>query len=88
VRWPWRRSRPELEGAGAAERPTHLRLVKVGYARNLPEAEMMQGLLEQEGIESMIRRNAGFDVPDFLAAGARDVLVADADAERARELLS
>jgi Putative prokaryotic signal transducing protein len=73
--------------AGAAER-SHLRLVKVGYARNLPEAEMLQGLLRQEGIESMVRRNAGADVPDFLAAGGRDVLVAEPDAQRARELLS
>ena len=94
MRWPWSRSRPELprssdetERAGKRGPSEHLRLVKVGYARNLPEAEMLQGLLRQEGIESMVRRNAGFDVPDFIAAGARDVLVAAPDAQRARELL-
>lgn len=88
MRWPWSRSRPEPERAGAAEPSEHLRLVKVGYARNLPEAEMIQGLLRQEGIESMVRRNAGADVPDFLAAGGRDVLVPERDARRAREVLS
>ena len=37
--------------------------------------------------QSMLRRAPGFDVPDFLAAGARDVLVR-ASAERvAREVL-
>jgi Putative prokaryotic signal transducing protein len=80
VRLPWSRSRPERDG--------ELRLVKVGYARNLPEAEMLQGLLRLQGIHSMVRRNAGFDVPDFLAAGARDVLVSEHDAARARELLN
>jgi Putative prokaryotic signal transducing protein len=61
--------------------------VKVAYARNLAEAELIQGLLRQERIPSMVRRNGGFDVPDFLAAGPRDVLVSEADVERARELL-
>jgi hypothetical protein len=65
-----------------------LRLVKVAYAQNLPEAEMIQGLLRQEDIQSMVQRNGGFDVPDFLAAGPRDVLVPEADAERARKLLA
>jgi len=80
VRLPWSRFRPE-----PGVRP---RLVKVAYAPNLPQAELIQGLLRQEHIPSMVRRNAGFDVPDFIAAGARDVLVAEADAERARELLA
>jgi pimeloyl-ACP methyl ester carboxylesterase len=61
--------------------------VKVAYASNLAEGELIQGLLRQEHIPSMLKRNGGFDVPDFLAAGARDVLVPEADAERARELL-
>lgn len=61
--------------------------MKVAYASNLAEGELIQGLLRQEHIPSMLKRNGGFDVPDFLAAGARDVLVPEADAERARELL-
>jgi Putative prokaryotic signal transducing protein len=62
-------------------------LVKVAYARNLAEAELIQGLLRQGRIPSMLKRNGGFDVPDFLAAGPRDVFVSEADVERARELL-
>jgi len=65
-----------------------MKMVKVAYAQNQPEAEMIQGLLRQEGIESMVQRNGGFDVPDFLAGGPRDVLVAEADAELARNLLA
>jgi hypothetical protein len=38
-------------------------------------------------VPSILRRTAGFDVPDFLAAGPRDVLVPQAGAETARELL-
>jgi hypothetical protein len=64
-----------------------MHLVKVAYARNLAEAELIQGLLRQEDIPSMVRRNGGFDVPDFLAAGPRDVLVPVSQADRARELL-
>ena len=79
MRWRSRKSR--------SERRDRLRLVKVAYARNIAEAELIQGLLRQEGIPSMVRRNGGFDVPDFLAAGPRDVLVPESHAQRARELL-
>lgn len=63
-------------------------LVKVGWAANQPEAELIAGLLLEEGIPSVIQRNGGFDVPDFLAAGPRDVLVAESGAEAAREILA
>lgn len=63
------------------------KLVKVGYGQNQAEAEMIQGLLSEHGIPSMLKRAAGFDVPDFLAAGPRQVLVAEEVAERAREVL-
>jgi hypothetical protein len=63
------------------------KLVKVAYAQQQAEAEMIQGLLGEHGIPSMLRRAAGFDVPDFLAAGPREVLVAEQLAERAREVL-
>jgi hypothetical protein len=62
-------------------------LVRVAGGRNQAEAELIQGLLLEEGIPSMLRRTAGFDVPDFLAAGPRDVLVPEAGSEAARELL-
>jgi pimeloyl-ACP methyl ester carboxylesterase len=62
-------------------------LVKVGWAANQAEGELIQGMLLEEGIPSALRRARGFDVPDFLAAGPRDVLVPISGAERARELL-
>jgi hypothetical protein len=63
-------------------------LVRVAGARNQPEAELIQGLLLEEGIPSILRRTAGFDVPDFLAGGPRDVLVPESGAEPALELLN
>ncbi|MET0510553.1 MAG: hypothetical protein ABW135_02565 [Thermoleophilaceae bacterium] len=68
-------------------RYTEGELVRVAGGRNQAEAELIQGMLLEEGIPSMLRRTAGFDVPDFLAAGPRDVLVPQAGAEPARELL-
>ena len=64
------------------------RQVRVARAHNLAEAELIQGMLLEEGIPSAQRRTRGFDVPDFLAAGPRDILVAEAGAEAARELLA
>ncbi|MCB0827486.1 MAG: DUF2007 domain-containing protein [Solirubrobacterales bacterium] len=61
--------------------------VQVAYATNQAEAEMIQGILSGEGIPSMVRRNRGFDVPDFLAAGPRDVVVPPSAAEQARRIL-
>lgn len=63
------------------------KLIKVAYAQQQAEAEMIQGLLSEYGIPSMLRRAAGFDVPDFLAAGPREVLVAEELAAQAREVL-
>jgi hypothetical protein len=62
-------------------------LVRVGGARNQTEADFIQGLLLEEGIPSLQRRARGFDVPDFLAAGPRDVLVPESGAPAAREVL-
>lgn len=62
-------------------------LVRVAWARNQAEAELIQGLLLEEGVPSMVKRTRGFDVPDFLAAGPREVLVAEEVAAQAREVL-
>ncbi len=62
-------------------------LVRVAGGRHQAEAELIQGLLLEEGVPSILRRSAGFDVPDFLAAGPRDVLVPQAGAAVAREVL-
>jgi hypothetical protein len=63
------------------------RLVRVAGAHNQAEGEFIQGLLLEEGVPSMLRRSAGFDVPDFLAAGPRDVLVPESGFAAAREIL-
>jgi hypothetical protein len=63
-------------------------LVKAGWARNQSEGELIQGILLEEGIPSVQRRTRGFDVPDFLAAGPRDILVPQAAYEAAKELLA
>jgi hypothetical protein len=62
--------------------------VRVASAANLAEAELIQGILLEEGIPSVQRRSRGFDVPDFLAAGPRDILVPEAGAEAAGEVLA
>jgi Putative prokaryotic signal transducing protein len=73
-----RRFRPEF-----AEGP----LVRVGTARNQAEAELIEGLLNEEGIPTLVRRTGGADVPDFLAAGPREILVPQSGAALARELI-
>lgn len=62
-------------------------LVRVAGARNQAEGEFIQGMLLEEGVPSVLRRTAGFDVPDFLAAGPRDVMVPQAGVATAREVL-
>ena len=62
-------------------------LVRVAGGRNQAEAEFIQGLLLEEGVPSLLRRSAGFDVPDYLAAGPRDVMVPASGAPTARDVL-
>ena len=62
-------------------------LVRVARARHQAEAEMIEGMLLEEGIPTLSRRSGGFDVPDFLASGPRDILVPASGAEAAREAL-
>ena len=66
---------------------THGDLVKVGWGKNQSEAEMIQMMLLEEGIPTTVRRSAGFDVPDFLAAGPRDVMAPLSAAEAARDVM-
>jgi hypothetical protein len=68
-------------------RYSHGDLVKVARAQHQAEAEFVQSLLIEEGIPSMVRRSAGFDVPDMLAAGPRDILVPSSGEVAAREVL-
>ncbi len=60
---------------------------RVAVVRNLAEGELVQGILLEEGTPSILRRSGGFDVPDMIAAGPRDVLVPASGVEAARALL-
>jgi len=63
-------------------------LVKVASTQTAMEAEMIQGLLSDHGIPSMLRRPYGFGSSyAMLGAGPHQVLVPEAAAERAREVL-
>jgi Putative prokaryotic signal transducing protein len=64
------------------------KLVKVGFARNQAEAEMLQGLLLESDIPSILKRSGGFDNPDFLAAGPRDIWVNAQHEVEARKILA
>jgi hypothetical protein len=61
---------------------------RVTGARSLADGELIQAILLDHGIPSMLRRVRGFDVPDFLAAGPRDVLVPESGYQAARDVLA
>ena len=79
-----RRDSPDDEGGGGGGGG---RLVKVAFAHNQMEAELIQGLLAEEGIPSLVKRGPGFDVPEFMPVGPRQIFVAESSAPRAREVL-
>jgi len=78
-----RRERARKVKAQYSEGP----LVRVARARHQAEAELISGLLLEEGVASVARRSGGFDVPDFLASGPRDILVAASGEAVARDVL-
>jgi hypothetical protein len=61
--------------------------VKVAAAPDETDALLMEGVLKDAGIPSLIQRARGFDAPDFLSAGPRDVLVPGSLLEEARQIL-
>jgi predicted esterase len=63
------------------------RWVKVAAAPSETEALLMDGVLKDAGIPSLVLRAAGFDAPDFLSAGPRDVLVPGSLVEEAKQVL-
>ena len=63
------------------------RLVWVTSANNEAEGDLIQSLLSDAGVQAVVRRSQAFDVPDYLAAGQRDVLVGESQAELARTVL-
>jgi hypothetical protein len=58
-----------------------------GRGPNETDALLMDGVLKDAGIPSLIQRARGFDIPDFLSAGPRDVLVPASSLEEAKQLL-
>jgi Putative prokaryotic signal transducing protein/zinc-ribbon domain len=93
---------PLVHAAGAEQEPSERQrtarkikpqyaegpLVKIARVGSQPEAELIAGLLLEEGIPSMVQRAGGFDVAEFLAAGPRDLLVPESGAQAAREALA
>ena len=63
------------------------RWTKVAAAPDETSALLMDGVLRDAGIPALIQRAPGFDAPDFLAAGPRDILVPGSFSEEARRLL-
>jgi hypothetical protein len=72
---------------GRTRSTTDSDLIKVAYAHDEFEAEFIQGLLRAADVGSVVRRAPGFDVPEFLTAGPRHVLVAASDVPVARDVL-
>jgi hypothetical protein len=62
-------------------------LVKVAFARTQAEGEMLQGLLSEAGIPSVLNRSQGFYSVSYVP-GPVDVMVAARLAPRAREVLA
>jgi hypothetical protein len=60
-------------------------LVRVARAENLAQAELLQGLLLEEGIPSMLRGSIAGYAP---LIGTREILVPESGAEAAREALA
>ncbi len=76
------------EGGGGGGGGGGGKLIKVAFARNQAEAEMIQGLLSEGGIPSVLKRARGFDAPEFMAAGPHDVMVDSSHAHKAKALLA
>jgi hypothetical protein len=63
------------------------RWVKGAAAPDETSALLMEGLLKDADIPSLIQRAPGFDASDFLSAGPRDVLVPASSLGEAKQIL-
>jgi len=61
--------------------------VQVAFANNVAEADLVQGILREDGIPSITRKPNGTFLTDLFGIGAREILVPAAAEERARDLL-
>ena len=68
----------------------HDEAVVLTVVANEQEADLLCGLLRSAGIECGYRDTEAIDSPleDFIAAGAREILVHESDLEAARQLLA
>jgi hypothetical protein len=75
--------------AGSPVRHTHAEadVVRIAVAHHQPEAERIQRLLRAAGVSSTVQRTPGFDVPEKLASGPRDILVPRSAVDDARYVL-
>ncbi len=67
--------------------PNEPNFVRVAVARHQPEGELLLSLLRDAEIPAYYGRTRGFDVPDMLAAGPRDILVPAHLESEARDVL-
>jgi hypothetical protein len=63
------------------------RWVKVAVASDESVALLMDGVLKDAGIPSLVQRAAGFDAPEFLSGGPRDLLVPGSLVAEAKQVL-
>ncbi|MGK2954576.1 MAG: DUF2007 domain-containing protein [Solirubrobacterales bacterium] len=61
--------------------------VQVAFADNKTEAELIQGILREEGIPSITRKPNGTFLTDLFGIGAREILVPAAAEEKAGKIL-
>lgn len=61
--------------------------VAVAFAANQTEADLIQGILREEGIPSMTRKPSGSFLTDLFAIGPRHVVVPASAEEKAKEIL-
>ena len=59
---------------------------KVAAAPDESVTVLMDGVLKDASIPSLVQRAAGFDAPDFLTAVPRDVLVPGSLVEEAKQI--
>ncbi len=60
---------------------------RLTWTQSLFEAEMIAGLLDEDGIRVLIKRPKGSDVPDFLGGGPRELFVDDEQYDAAAEIV-
>ncbi|MDQ2700232.1 MAG: DUF2007 domain-containing protein [Actinomycetota bacterium] len=61
--------------------------MKVAFANNATEADLVQGILREEGIPSITRKPNGTFLTDLFGIGAREILVPAAAEDHALQVL-